>query len=185
LYRWYTFNVLISLAILSLIMKIKQAQSIDADLQLKVFIHNLNRIYFAKCYLDKKMPNLIELASFKGLQLGIEEFWGDVKKQIKRMDTIYNLIDKTPSDENCNPLKEIVKDDFYLNERHQIAILNDIDIIMYIQLLEHINMVCYGLLKTISKKLKLKEAEQLLVESLDECVDNDQLFKLITQEYLS
>jgi ferritin-like metal-binding protein YciE len=165
-------------------MEIRKPAPLDLHLQFKVFVHNLNRIYFAKTYLDKKMPNLIEMASFTGLKQGMNEFWEDVKKQIVRMDKIYKLINETPSDKNCNPLKAIVKDEFCLDEKHEIAILNDMDLIMYMQMLEHINIACYGLLKVISKQLKYQEIEQLLKECFDECVDNDQLFVLIAKEYV-
>lgn len=154
------------------------------QLQYKVFVHNLNRIYFAKCYLDKKMQNLIDMASFNGLKLGMREFWEDVKKQISRMDSIYKLINELPSDKNCNPLKAVIKDEFCLDEKHEIAILNDMDIIMYMQMLEHINIACYGLLKINAKQLKYAEIEQLLKECFDECVDNDRLFELIAREYI-
>ena len=155
------------------------------QLQYKVFVHNLNRIYFAKCYLDGQMQRLIGLASFKGLQLGMTEFWDDVKKQIKRMDEVYKIINELPSDKNCNPLKAIVKDGFCLDEKHELPILNDMDIILYLQMLEHINIACYGLLKVIAKQLKYRQIEQLLKECFDECVDNDQLFVLIAKEYVA
>ncbi|MCC8423743.1 DUF892 family protein [Mucilaginibacter sp. UR6-11] len=165
-------------------MEILKPEPLEPHLQYKVFVHNLNRIYFAKTYLDKKMLNLIDMASFKGLKLGMREFWDDVKKQIARMDKIYELINELPSDKNCNPLKAIVKDEFCLDEKHDIAILNDMDLIMYMQMLEHINIACYGLLKVIAKQLKYQEIEQLLKECFDECVDNDQLFVLIANEYV-
>ncbi len=159
-------------------------QPLDKQLQYKVFVHNLNRIYFAKTYLDKKMPNLIDMASFKGLQLGMSEFWEDVKKQIARMEIIYEKIDELPSDKNCNPLKAIIKDEFCLDQKHELPILNDMDLIMYMQMLEHINIACYGLLKVIAKQLKYNHIEQLLKECFDECVDNDELFVLIAKEYV-
>lgn len=154
-------------------------------LQYKVFVHNLNRIYFAKRYLDNKMEALIDMASFKGLKLGMQEFWADVKRQIARMDQIYKLIGELPSDKNCNPLKAIIKEEFCLHEKHEIAILNDMDLIMYMQMLEHINMASYGLLKVIAKQLNYKEIEQLLRECFDECKDNDELFVLIAREYVA
>jgi ferritin-like metal-binding protein YciE len=165
-------------------MEIIKPAPLEPHLQYKVFVHNLNRIYFAKTYLDKKMPNLIEMASFKGLELGMNEFWEDVKKQISRMNKIYKLINEIPSDKNCNPLKAIIKDEFCLDQKHEIAILNDMDLIMYMQMLEHINIACYGLLKVIASQLKYQEIEQLLKECFDECVDNDQLFVLIAKEYV-
>lgn len=166
------------------IMEIIKPEPLEPQLQYKVFVHNLNRIYFAKCYLDKKMEHLINMASFTGLKQGMQEFWDDVKRQIIRMDMIYKKLGELPSDKNCNPLKAIVKDEFCLHEKQEIAILNDMDLIMYMQMLEHINMACYGLLKVIAKQLKYKEIEQLLKECFDECVDNDRLFVLIAKEYV-
>jgi len=165
-------------------MKISKPEPLDPKLQYKVFVHNLNRIYFAKCYLDKKIANLIDLASFKGLKLGMNEFWEDVKKQIVRMDKIYKIIGEIPSDKNCNPLKAIIKDEFCLDEKHEINILNDMDLILYMQMLEHINIACYGLLKVVARQLNYDHIEQLLRECFDECVDNDELFVLIAKEYI-
>jgi len=150
----------------------------------KIFVHNLNRLYFAKRYLDQKMPKLIEMASFKALQLGMNEFWEDVKKQIARMEKIYEVINEQASDKNCNPLKAIVKEEFCLNEKHELAILNDMDLIMYIQVLENINITTYALLKTVAQRLDYDHIEQLLTECFDESVDNDELFELITKEYV-
>jgi ferritin-like metal-binding protein YciE len=130
------------------------------------------------------MPNLIDMASFKALQLGIHEFWHDVKRQITRMEVIYKELGELPSDKNCNPLKAIIKDEFCLDEKHEIAILNDMDIILYMQMLEHINMSCYGLLKSVAAELNYDNIEQLLIECFDECVDNDELFILIAKEYI-
>jgi len=159
-------------------------QHLTTVLLKKVFIHNLNRIYFAKCYLDKQMEHLSNMASFKNLQLGMQEFGTDVKKQIARMDEIYRIIGEKPSDKNCNPIKAIIKDEFCLDEKHDIAILNDMDIIQYMQMLEHINITTYRLLKTVAAQLKNKEIEQLLIECFDESIDNDQLFVLIAKEYI-
>lgn len=159
-------------------------QHLTTVLLKKVFIHNLNRIYFAKCYLDKQMEHLSNMASFKNLQLGMQEFGADVKKQITRMDEIYAILGEKPSDKNCNPIKAIIKDEFCLDEKHEIAILNDMDIIQYMQMLEHINITTYRLLKTVAAQLKNKEIEQLLIECFDESMDNDQLFVLIAKEYI-
>ncbi|WP_214071728.1 DUF892 family protein [Mucilaginibacter sp. dw_454] len=156
----------------------------DGHLPYKVFVHNLNRLYFAKKYLDDKMLNLIDMASFKALQHGLNEFWEDVKKQIKRMEEIYEIIGEQPSDKNCNPIKAIIKDEFCLSEKHEIAILNDMDLIMYIQILEHINMATYQLLKTVAHRLNYDHIEQLLTECFDESTDNEELFELIAKEYI-
>jgi ferritin-like metal-binding protein YciE len=160
-------------------------EPLDPQSLKQVFIHNLNRVYFGKCYLDSKLGQLMQFASFTALQHAMQEFWDDVKRQISRMDEIYKLIDETPSDKNCNPIKSIVKDEFCLDEKHSIHILNDMDVIMYLQLLEHINITSCRMLIMVAKLLKYDEAQQLLKECFDESIDNDQLFLLISKEYLT
>jgi ferritin-like metal-binding protein YciE len=150
----------------------------------QVFLHNLNRIYFGKCYLNNNLEHIIGLASFNNLQLAIHEFWGDVKKQIARMDEVYAYMGETPSDKNCNPIKSIIKDEFCLDEKQAITVLNDMDIIMYLQLLEHINITSCRMLMMVAKLLKYDKVNQLLTECFDESIDNDHLFMIISKEYL-
>ncbi|MEZ2334996.1 DUF892 family protein [Mucilaginibacter sp. RCC_168] len=158
---------------------------LEPQLLKQVFVHNLNRIYFGKRYLDKSLAHLIKLASFTALEQAIQEFWDDVKKHIARMEEVYKLINETPSDKNCNPIKSIVKDEFCLDEKQSISILGDMDLIMYLQLLEHINITSCRMLMMVAKLLKYDDARQLLTECFDESIDNDQLFMLISKEYLT
>ena len=161
------------------------SKPLDNDVLKKVFIHNLNRIYFGKCYLDKNLEHIKSIASFNALQLALQEFWDDIKRQIERMDAIFTLINEKPSDKNCNPIKAIVKDNFCLDEDQGMSILTDMDIIAYLQLLEHINISACEMLKMIASKLKMEDAAQLLTECFDESIDNDNLFMLISKEYIS
>ena len=150
-----------------------------------IFTHHLNRIYNGKCFLRNKINHLMSLASFKGLQLALEEFGNDVKNQIVRMEEIYKLINETPVDLNCNPITNIIKDEFCLDDNQTIPILNDLDIMLYVQLLEHVNITSYRMLIMIAKLLKYDDVKQLLIESFDESADNDQLFLLIAKEYVT
>lgn len=160
------------------------AKYLDQNLLKEVFVHNLNRLYFGKCHLNGQLTELIELASFNSLKLGLQEFDDDIKKQIERMQGIYKFINEVPSDKNCNPLKSIVRDKFCLDEKQHLTILTDTDIILYIQMLEHINIAACRLLTKLSIALNYIDVQQLLTECFDESVDNDVLFNLITNEYI-
>lgn len=160
------------------------SQPLDHQSLKQVFLHNLNRVYFGKCYLNSKLGNLIQFASFKALQYAIQEFWDDIKKQITRMEEIYKLIHETPSDKNCNPIKSIVRDEFCLDE-DQLHVLKDMDLIMYLQLLEHINITSCRMLIMVARQLNYADEQQLLTECFDESIDNDELFMLLSKEYLT
>jgi len=150
-----------------------------------VFTHHLNRIYNGKCFLKKHLEHLVSLASFKGLQLALEEFGSDVIKQIERMETIYAMIGETPVNEDCNPIKSIIRDEFCLDEKQTMPIMNDLDLMLYIQLLEHVNITSYRMLIMIAQLLKYDDVKQLLTENFDESTDNDKLFTLIAKEYIT
>ncbi|MBE9582914.1 DUF892 family protein [Mucilaginibacter sp. JRF] len=150
----------------------------------KLFLHNLNRLYFGKTYLAGKIKDLVELASFNSLKLALEEFADDLKKQTDRMELIYTIINEKPSDANCNPIKAIVRDNFCLDEKQDMPVLVDSDIMLYLQMLEHINITACHMLKLLADKLEHPEVKQLLIECFDEAVDNDGLFALIAKEYL-
>ncbi|MBB5395389.1 DUF892 family protein [Mucilaginibacter sp. AK015] len=157
----------------------------DAAFLKLIFLHHLTRIYNGKRFLHQRTGHLTAMASFKGLELAIDEFSEDVKRQISRMEEIYKLLGETPSPEVCNPIKSIVKDEFCLDETQNIPLLNDLDIMLYIQVLEHINITSYRMLIMIAKMLKYDEVKQLLTENFDESADNDKLFTLIAKEYIT
>ncbi|WP_460693907.1 DUF892 family protein [Mucilaginibacter puniceus] len=150
----------------------------------QAFAHNLNRMYFGKLLLSQKMSPLIESASSKALKLALKEMHQDVINQINRMSDIYGLINEKPANESNNPLKTLIKDEFCLKTSGESAIINDMDIILYVQILEHINITAYRLMKMTAPTLNNKKVEQLLTECFDESVDDDQLFVLVSKEYI-
>ena len=149
------------------------------------FVHHLNRVYHGKRYLKKHLPKLNDLSSFKKLKQGLQEVLEDVGKQVSRIEEIYKLIDAEPTQENSVPIIAVFKDAFEPQEYGiENGLLNDIDIILYLQLLEHINITSYRMLKILAANMGNAEVEQLLIESFDESSDNDRLFVMIADEYV-
>jgi ferritin-like metal-binding protein YciE len=159
--------------------------STDPEVLKLHFIHHLNRVYFGKKYVKEHLPNLIKLTTFKKLKQGIEETWSDIKNQVERLESIYQLLHLEPARENCVPIIAVFKDAFepqdYGTDNY---LLTEIDIILYLQLLEHINLTSFRMLKVLAATLNYKEAEQMLLESFDEASDNDKLFLMIADEYV-
>jgi hypothetical protein len=63
-----------------------------------------------------------------------------------------------------------------------MPVLKDIDIILYVQLLKHINITSYRMLKMLAGLIKNKEIDQLLIECFDGSVDDDSLLVLIARD---
>ena len=149
------------------------------------FLHHLNRVYYGKQYLKNHLPDLTKISSFNKLKQGIQEVLEDVSKQVNRIQEIYDLLNAQPATENCVPIIAVFKDAFEIQDyQDETCLLNDIDIILYLQLLEHINITSYRMLKILAATMENPKIEQLLLESFDESTDNDKLFVMIADEYV-
>ncbi|QKJ29533.1 DUF892 family protein [Mucilaginibacter mali] len=167
-------------------MAIEPSHRTDPAVLKHLFTHNLNKLYYGKLYIKNNLPHLTETASFKALQLALQELHDDVEKHLARLEEIYKVMNITPSDEECIPVKAIFKETFALEKKGiGMELLGDMNIMLYMQLIEHININAFRMLRILAKALKLEDMEQLLLESFDESIDDDRLFMLITNEYLS
>ena len=152
----------------------------------QLFIHQLNRVNCTKGYLIRNLPLLIEMASFKNMKLAIQEDLDDVKKQQMRIDEMYQILGSKASDEGCDVIKSIIEEAFNLNNNSgKSTIINDMDIILYMQLIENIELSSFGMLKLIAQFMGNDKITQMVTECFDENVDNDKLFTLISEEYLA
>src|ERR1700749_4690732 len=152
----------------------------------QLFIHQLNRVNCTKGYLIRNLPLLIEIASFRTMKLAIQESLDDVKKQQQRIDEMYELLGSKASDEGCEVVKTVIEEAFNLgNKAGKSTIVNDMDIILYMQLIENIELTSFRMLKQIARFMGNDQVTQMVTECFDENVDNDRLFTLITEEYLS
>ena len=151
-----------------------------------LFIHQLNRVNCAKGYLIRNLPILKNIASFNTMKLAIQENLDDVTKQQLRIDEIYELLDSKPSDEGCEVIKSIIEEAFNLgNSANKSTIINDMDIILYMQLIENIELTSFRMLKQIAGFLGNEQVVQMLIECCDENIDNAHLFTMISAEYLA
>ena len=165
-------------------MKTTIQTSSGLDLKL-LFIHQLNRVNCTKGYLVRNLPILQDLASFNTMKLAIREDLDDVKKQQKRIDEMYGILHSKPSDEGCEVIKSVLEEAFNLNNNSgKTTIINDMDIILYMQLIENIELTSFRMLRMIAEFMGNEQITQMVRECCDENVDNDKLFSLITEEYL-
>lgn len=152
----------------------------------QLFIHQLNRVNCTKGYLARNLPLLAEMASFKNMRLAIQETHDDVLKQQKRIDEIYSLTGSKASDEGCEVVKAVIEEAYHFgNHTGKPKIVNDMDIILYVRLIENIELTSFRVLKLINEFLGNHDVTQLLAECCDENMDNDKLFALVAEEYLN
>lgn len=156
----------------------------DPEIQKELFIYYLNKIYDGKLYLNSHLPQVIRKTNLKVLQLALEELLKDVQTQIARMEEIYKMLDVSPTEIIDAPIKTIIQNACDLRNNPNSVIENDMDIMVHMQLVEHVNIISYRMLRRLASLLNYKEIEQLMVECFDESRDDDKLFLMIADEYL-
>jgi ferritin-like metal-binding protein YciE len=116
-------------------------------------------MYYGKLYLEEQMPSLVNTASFNALKMALTEMQQDVNNQISQMAEMYTLINEIPNDIRNNSIKSIVKDEFCLVTASEMPVVNDMNIILYVQILEHINITAYRSMKMTAPALNNKKIE--------------------------
>jgi ferritin-like metal-binding protein YciE len=165
-------------------MEITPHKASNPEIQKELFIYYLNKIYDGKLYLKENLPQVIKKTGLKILHLALEELLKDVKTQISRMDDIYKMLDATPTEIIDAPIKTIIQNACDLRNNPDSVIVNDMDIMVHMQLVEHVNIISYRMLRRLASLLNYKEIEHLMVECFDESRDDDKLFLMIADEYL-
>lgn len=153
---------------------------------LKFFTDNLDRIYCAKKHMVDRFPEIANEAHFSDLNLAIMETVDDVKKQIIRMDEIYDLLGTEKSITGCSALSAMIEEAFTaIREQKDDTALRDMSILFYLQNIESIEVASIQVLQMMAVKMKNPEILQLLKENLDEAKDDRMLLLLITAKYVA
>src|SRR5580704_12590422 len=140
----------------------------------QLFIHQLNRINCTKGYLIRNLPALAEIAASKNMKFAILEAHDDVQKQQVRIEDIYKLLGSKASDEGCEVVKAVIEEAYHFgNHTGKPKIVNDMDIILYVRLIENIELTSFRVLKLIQGFIGNDQVIQLLAECCDENMDND------------
>lgn len=153
---------------------------------LKFFTDNLDKIYCAKKHMVDRFPEIANEAHFSDLNLAIMETVDDVKKQIIRMDEIYELLGAQNSIAGCSGLAAMIEEAFTaIGEQKDDTALRDMAILFYLQNMESIEIASFQVLQMMAVKMKNSEILQLLKENLDEAKDDRMLLLLITAKYVA
>jgi len=156
-----------------------------SDLE-KFFIHHLNKIYAAKTLLVTELPELFDNVYFSDLREGILDTIEEVKKQIARMDKIYDILGTSYSDADPNGLKGLIEDSFQDIKQHsENPELRDMSILFYLHNIESIEMASFQILEMLAVKLKIDQIKQLIQDNYEEAKSSRTLLLLINAKYIS
>ncbi len=135
---------------------------------MELFEDQLKDILWAEMALIKAMPKMIAIATSVDLLALLKNHLAETEKQIDRLGEVFKTIDKKPSTKKCDAMEGLIAEAKDIMQDCVKSSKCDAGIIAAAQKIEHYEIATYGTLREFAETLGLKEAEKLLLETLNE-----------------
>ncbi len=133
-----------------------------------LFIHGLQDIYYAEQQITSALPKMIEKSTNRDLTTGLKNHLEETRKQIERLDKVFQKLGQTPSSTTCPGIDGLIKEaDSTIGEVADKAV-TDAAIVAGAQAVEHYEMCRYGTLIAWAEKLGHDDVVRLLTTNLNE-----------------
>ena len=133
-----------------------------------LFLHGLQDIYYAEQQITKALPKMIEKATNRDLVAGFKGHLEETKKQIERLEKVFEKLSQKPSGTQCPAIDGIIKEaDSTAGEVADKAVL-DAALVAGAQAVEHYEMCRYGTLIAWAEALGHDEIVRFLNTNLNE-----------------
>jgi ferritin-like metal-binding protein YciE len=133
-----------------------------------LLLHGLQDMYYAEQQITKALPNMIDQATNRDLAQGLKSHLEETKKQIERLDQVFNKLGKQPSGTDCPAIDGLIKEaDATSGEVEDKAVL-DAAIVASAQAVEHYEIARYGTLIAWAEELGHDDIVRFLNTNLNE-----------------
>jgi ferritin-like metal-binding protein YciE len=134
----------------------------------QLYLKELRDLYDAENQITGALPKLIDAANNSELKNALQEHLDVTKKQIGRLEQIFQSLNEKPSGETCKGMKGVIKEGDEIISAGGDPSTVDAGIISAAQRVEHYEMAGYGTVRNYAKLLGQEEHARLLQQTLDE-----------------
>ena len=139
----------------------------DKDLN-DLFLDTLKDMYFAEKHILKALPKMAKAAHSSQLRAAFEKHEGETEDHVKRLEKIFDLMDKPARGKTCEAIQGILDEGKEIMDEYKGTEALDAGMLAAAQAVEHYEIARYGTMKAWATKLGMKEAVRLLDETLQE-----------------
>jgi ferritin-like metal-binding protein YciE len=145
----------------------------DKDLN-DLFLDTLKDIYFAEKQILKALPKMAKAAQSDKLRAAFEKHHDETEGQVDRLEQIFKLLDKPARGKTCDAIEGILDEGKEIMEEYKGCEALDAGLLAAAQAVEHYEIARYGTLKAWAIQLGMKDAANLLDETLKQEEKTDQ-----------
>jgi ferritin-like metal-binding protein YciE len=144
----------------------------------KLYVDELKDLYSAEKQLVQALPRMAKKAMNPQLRAGFEEHLEVTKKQVERLDQIFERLERSPRGKKCKAMEGLIEEGKEMMQEDMEPEVMDAALIAAAQRIEHYEIAGYGTVRTYARLLGQEEDARLLQLTLDEEGNTD---KKLTQ----
>ena len=138
-----------------------------------LYIEELRDIYSAEKQIIKALPKMAEGANNPELKAAFEEHLQMTEEQVRRLDSIFGELEKSPSGKKCKGMEGLIEEGKEMLEEEADPDVKDAALIAAAQRVEHYEIAAYGTVRNYARQLGLTNQADLLQRTLDEEGETD------------
>lgn len=145
----------------------------EIDSLQKLYVDELKDLYSAEKQLVQALPKMAKKASNPQLRAGFEEHLEVTKKQVERLDQIFERLERSPRGKKCKAMEGLIEEGKEMMQEDMEPEVMDAALISAAQKVEHYEIASYGTVRTYARLLGAEEDARLLQLTLDEEGETD------------
>lgn len=146
-----------------------------------LFLDTLKDIYYAEKQIYKSLPKMAKAAASEQLRAAFDKHHDETEGQIERLEQVFELIGKPARGKKCDAIEGILDEGKEIMEEYEDEPALDAGLLAAAQAVEHYEISRYGTLKAWANKLGLKDAAELLDQTLAEEKKTDETLTKIAE----
>jgi ferritin-like metal-binding protein YciE len=139
----------------------------------ELFVKELQDLLSAENQITKALPKMAKAASSRELKAGFEQHLDQTKRQITRLEQIFEELEASPDGDKCKGMEGLLKEGEALIDEDAEPEVLDAALIAAAQKVEHYEIASYGTVRTYANLLGLTTAADLLEQTLNEEKETD------------
>ncbi len=146
-----------------------------------LYLNELKDVYRAEKQIVAALPKMVKAASNPELQEAFRNHLEITKDQVKRLETIFDDLERSPRGKKCQGMAGLVAEGKEVLEEDAEPDVLDAALISSAQRIEHYEISAYGTLRTFARELGFDKHVDLLQQTLDEEGEADKLLSGIAE----
>jgi len=133
-----------------------------------LFEENLKDIYYAERKILVALPKMAKAAKSDELKAAFQKHLAETEGQVDRIQQVFKMLKKPPKGKTCPAILGLVEEADEVMEDFEDSSALDAGLLSGAQAVEHYEMARYGTLIAWANQLGMKDAANLLNQTLEE-----------------